>query len=285
MMDLQLSSSVAFDFLNSRSRKFFAKESNKWKKDGPWRLPSVCYTLEHKLAFLEREHYLTGHYSLRGFLHDWEKPFLYLCPWIRNEEKVQTMHRAFSPHHVGCAKTSKIEHLIEMYIDWDCATLTKPDKPLNAFETLIHFYPASINIMLPVCLVMDPDLVKPHIYLHHWHVLNDDPDYNRKIYAKVVSVLRQIIDNLPADESFLKKFFTFYKEAPQIMTYAPETIFMLILYKQQRNLNFTCQLNLVKEILEEKLAEFEKGTCFVASPATSVCSDYHKIKSSPYSQR
>lgn len=285
MIDLQLSSSVAFDLLNSKIRRFFAKESNKWKKEGPWRLPSACYTLEHKLAFLEREHYLTGHYSLRGIFHDWEKPFLYLCPWITDEAEIQTRHRASSPHHDGCTKTSKIEHLIEMYIDWDCAAITKPDKPLNAFETLVHFYPDSIDVMLPVCLAIDPDTVKGHIYLHGWHDLSKDPAYNRKIYAKVISVLRQIIDNLPAKESFFEEIFHCYQANPAIRAYAPGAIFMLILYKQQKNLNFICQPHQVKNILEEKLAEFEKENCFIASPADTVSSDYRKIKPSPYVER
>lgn len=30
---------------------------------------------------------------------------------------------------------------IETIIDWECARFTKPDKPLNARETLSKFYP------------------------------------------------------------------------------------------------------------------------------------------------
>ena len=86
---MKLPKSFALNLLDSKMRHFFAKESNKWNEKGPWRFPSVFYTLEHKLAFLEREHYLTGHYSLRGIFHDWEKPFLYITPWIRNEKKIQ----------------------------------------------------------------------------------------------------------------------------------------------------------------------------------------------------
>lgn len=285
MIDLQLSSSVAFDLLNSKIRRFFAKESNKWKKDGPWRLPSACYTLEHKLAFLEREHYLTGHYSLRGIFHDWEKPFLYLCPLMRDEAEIQTRHRASSPHHDGCVKTSKIEHLIEMYLDWDCAAITKPDKPLNAFETLVHFYPDSINIMLPVCLAIDPDAVKEHIYLHGWHDLSKNPDYNRKIYAKVLYVLKQTINDFSLQKSICEEIVECYKCNHAITNYSPKAIFVIALYKQQKNLNFTCRLSQVKEILEKKLKELEKGDAFIASPAGVIIHDYRQIKSSPYFKR
>lgn len=282
MIDLQLPSSVAFDLLNSKIRRFFAKESNKWRKGGPWRLPSACYTMEHKLAFLVREHYLTGHYSLRGIFHDWEKPFLYLCPWMTSEAEIQIRHRATSPHHDGCIKTSKIEHLIEMYLDWDCAAITKPDKPLDAFETLVHFYPDSINVMLPVCLAMNPDTVKEHIYLHNWHDLSTNTAYNQKIYAKVISVLKQIIDNLPSHESFFEEIFHCYKESPAIRSYAPSAIFMLALHKQQKNLNFVCQLTLVREILEKKLTELEKGNSFISVSSTAIVPNYQGIKSSPY---
>lgn len=282
MIDLQFPSSVAFDLLNSRIRKFFAKESNKWRKDGPWRLPSACYTMEHKLAFLVREHNLTGHYSLRGIFHDWEKPFLYLCPWMTSEAEIQIRHRASSPHHDGCIATSKIEHLIEMYLDWDCAAITKPDKPLDAFETLVHFYPDSINVMLPVCLAMNPDAVKEHIYLHSWHDLSTDTAYNQKTYAKVISVFKQIIDNLPSQEDIIEKIYKCYQSNHRITTYAPSAIFMLILYKQQKNLNFVSRPNQVKDILKEKLAELEKGNSFISVLPKVIVPDYKRIKPSPF---
>ena len=28
-----------------------------------------------------------------------------------------------------------------MIVDWECARYTKPDKPLNAYETLCKYYP------------------------------------------------------------------------------------------------------------------------------------------------
>lgn len=37
-----------------------------------------------------------------------------------------------------------------MVIDWECARYTKPDKPLNARETLAKFYPELTDKVLPV---------------------------------------------------------------------------------------------------------------------------------------
>ena len=76
----------AYQLLDSKLRKFLAEQSSKWDENASWRWPSICYTLEHKLAYLEREHYLTGRYSWRGIFHDWEKPFLYLNPFLKESE-------------------------------------------------------------------------------------------------------------------------------------------------------------------------------------------------------
>lgn len=152
---------MATHFLNNSVKKFLNSIADKWNPDGHWRLPSEAYTLEHKLAFLEREHYLTGCNTLSGWLHDSDKLFLYAVPWL-DEKQIQKFHRTHQTHHVDCPQ-STAEQLIQTYIDWDCAVLTKPDKPLNAFATLIHFYRDKLPLMLPVCLAIDPDAVQPMI--------------------------------------------------------------------------------------------------------------------------
>lgn len=152
---------MAIHFLNDFSKQVLGKISAKWQPNSFWRIPDEAYTLEHKLAFLEREHYLTGRYSLSGWLHDCDKLLLYAVPWL-NEKQIQRIHRRHQSHHVDYPQ-SKVQQLVQMYIDWDCAALTKPDKPLNAFATLIHFYRNKLPLMLPVCLAIDPDSVQPAI--------------------------------------------------------------------------------------------------------------------------
>lgn len=278
---MKLPKSFALNLLDSKMRHFFAKESNKWNEKGPWRFPSVCYTLEHKLAFLEREHYLTGHYSLRGIFHDWEKPFLYLTPWIKDEKKIQEMHRKFSPHHVGCEKTSKAEHLIEMYIDWDCAAITKPDKPLNAFETLLHWYPESITVMLPVCLAMDVTSVKPEIYIHPWHDLNKKPEYNEYMYRQVQHTLETLVSHIPSNENQLRLMFN-QVQGRNIMYCHPTEIFFLILQQQQKNLGFEINLSDIKKKLEEEVAKFRVKKSFTQCARTKPIHDYKKIQKSAF---
>lgn len=37
-----------------------------------------------------------------------------------------------------------------MVIDWECARYTKPDKPLNAYDTLYKYYPELEDKILPI---------------------------------------------------------------------------------------------------------------------------------------
>ena len=65
-------------------------------------------------------------------------------------KKVHEFHRKFAAHHTLKAKTKN--DYIQMIIDWECARYTKPDKPLNARETLYKFYPQLKEIIEPLLL-------------------------------------------------------------------------------------------------------------------------------------
>lgn len=80
----------------------------------------IIYTVKHRKAFRRVEKELLGHNTLRGILHDLDKVFLYMI---------------FD---------------YKMVVDWECARYTKPDKPLNARETLNKFYPELKDEVLPV---------------------------------------------------------------------------------------------------------------------------------------
>ena len=43
------------------------------------RFEKIVYTLMHKKAYLEVEKKLRGKNTLRGYLHDIDKPFLYMA--------------------------------------------------------------------------------------------------------------------------------------------------------------------------------------------------------------
>jgi hypothetical protein len=125
------------------------------------RLKKISYTLKHKKAFLSVERKLRGHNTLSGYLHDLDKPFLYLCLWLDLKE-IQSLHRKISKHHVKNNLNKTKDDLLDTIIDWECARLTKPDKPLNAYETLMKFYPQYQDTFLPLIKEYLPsELPKP----------------------------------------------------------------------------------------------------------------------------
>ena len=104
----------------------------------------IKYTLDHRKAFRVVERRLLGHNTVRSLFHDLDKVFLYL---FFDYKKVHNWHRHHSRHHLR-AKTH--DDYVQMAIDWECARLTKPDKPLNAGETLEKMHPELTIVMLNI---------------------------------------------------------------------------------------------------------------------------------------
>lgn len=114
---------------------------------------SEQYTWKHKFAFLKIEHQLLGHNTLKGFLHDTDKVFyLYPVALIFGKDKnwIKNKHRLNNRHHVESKYDKSYKDYVEMIIDWECARFTKPDKPLNAFQTMKKFYPDMEPKILPI---------------------------------------------------------------------------------------------------------------------------------------
>lgn len=107
-------------------------------------IQKIKYTLAHRKSFIKLEKQLLGHNTIRGLLHDLDKVFLYL---VLPYQTVHNLHRKYSRHH---NKARTYSDYVQMVIDWECARFTKPDKPLNARETLNKFYPELKNKILPI---------------------------------------------------------------------------------------------------------------------------------------
>lgn len=105
----------------------------------------IKYSLEHRKAFITLEKKLLGKNTLRGYLHDVDKIIFY---HFLPTEFVHTCHQWWSKHHERRAKTH--DDFVQMVIDWECARFTKPDKPLDAYDTLYKFYPHMENKILPI---------------------------------------------------------------------------------------------------------------------------------------
>lgn len=113
--------------------------------DNYTRFDYMKYTIAHRKAFREVETALFGKVSLRGYLHDLDKVILY--PFL-GKELTNHVHRATARHHVKRARTTT--DFKEMVVDWECARFTKPDKPLNAYDTLYKYYPQLEDKILPI---------------------------------------------------------------------------------------------------------------------------------------
>ena len=108
-------------------------------------LKLIFYTWNHKKAFLKVEKQLLGKNTISGYLHDVDKLILYLLPL--NKKTIRNIHRKYSRHHI---ESKRKKNYLEMVIDWECARYTKIDKPLNAYETLMKYYPEEVNNILPI---------------------------------------------------------------------------------------------------------------------------------------
>ena len=104
----------------------------------------IKYTINHRKAFRIVEKQLLGYNTIRSIFNDLDKVFLYM---IFDYKKVHNWHRHHSRHHLK-AKTH--DDYIEMVIDWECARITKPDKPLNARNTLYKIHPELKEKILPI---------------------------------------------------------------------------------------------------------------------------------------
>ena len=83
------------------------------------------------------------------WIHDIDKYFMYLS---LDESMARECHRRLNLHHYyNIPECVDRIVLIEMMLDWESARLSKPDKPLNAYETLHKLMPNSmIQYMEPL---------------------------------------------------------------------------------------------------------------------------------------
>lgn len=115
----------------------------KYRKEN---LEAIEYTKAHRKAFRKIEKKIIGKNTWRSLVHDLDKVILYN---FLEHDKVKQFHRKTARHHDNHIKKTRKDY-IEMIIDWECARYTKPDKQLNAYETLYKFYPHLEQSILPI---------------------------------------------------------------------------------------------------------------------------------------
>ena len=65
------------------------------------------------------------------------------------KESASDIHRDMISHHENKLPKTELDYM-EMVLDWESARYTKPDKPLNAYDTLIKYYPDMEDNILPI---------------------------------------------------------------------------------------------------------------------------------------
>ncbi len=273
-----------FKLLDTPLRPFLQKHAARWREDGPWRLPSLAYTTEHKLAFLEREHYRFGRYTWAGLKHDCDKLVMYTLPWL-SEKETNKIHRHKQPHHFNYHPwwRKTVENLMETYIDWDCAAITKPDKPLNAFATLIHFYSNQMETMLPVCLAINPQEVSVTLSdLDAARKTNKSyvfatPEQSAQTFKKARFTVEQIAHNMPGEKYFNQLTLADYPE--HIHAMAPNTLFLKTVLTLAKMRNETVDVDKMRQTIQAIRTEFQNADGFtllpVSKPGEPVAIDHH----------
>jgi len=109
----------------------------------------IEYTYKHrKIVILLAQKYFKDNKELLEQIeyHDLDKLFMYL---FYDKKNVSKLHRTLSNHHDNDLEKNYFDY-VEMVLDWESARYTKPDKPLNAYDTLYNYYPEMVDIILPI---------------------------------------------------------------------------------------------------------------------------------------
>ena len=109
----------------------------------------IEYTYKHRkiVIYLAKKYFKDNKELLEKVeLHDLDKLFMYL---FYEKESASDIHRDMNFHHQNKLPKSELDYM-EMVLDWESARYTKPDKPLNAYDTLIKYYPDMEDNILPI---------------------------------------------------------------------------------------------------------------------------------------
>lgn len=102
-----------------------------------------AYTYRHRKAFLYlvnkiiKDELIKKEMIKRARFHDLDKVVLYL---FFDRKQVSNYHRKTVRHHLENNIEKNFYDYLESIIDFECAAYTKPDKPLNAHDTILKFY-------------------------------------------------------------------------------------------------------------------------------------------------
>ena len=155
------------------------------------------YTYLHRKAlthYIEKNKYLEPEEKKalleRARVHDIDKLTLYL---FRDKEKASKYHRENTSHHIKSNTQYSELDLLESIFDYECAALTKPDKPLNAYDTVIKYYSEFKDVYLP-------ELKRLHMDSSYLAVEEDDKLFIENIGVTEVDILHEVSEYLKENQ-------------------------------------------------------------------------------------
>lgn len=119
-----------------------------------------AYTYRHRQAIkylipkLIKDENIKKEMMKRANVHDMDKLILYQ---FLDKKQASKYHRETSPHHMTNDLPKTYFDKLEAIIDYESAGYTKPDKPLNAFDTINRFKQEKLlpenlcNELLQIC--------------------------------------------------------------------------------------------------------------------------------------
>lgn len=106
----------------------------------------IPYSFKHYIMVMKMEKKYIGYYKYP--FHDLDKIFMYIFFPFLGTKVIQKIHTRFAKHHLR--KYKKHMNFDEAILDWESARFTKPDKPMNAWETYQKLFTDFSEDLLPI---------------------------------------------------------------------------------------------------------------------------------------
>lgn len=157
------------------------------------------YTLQHKSALIMVYTELFKRIpeeNSRLYFHDSDKLWMYT--FLSEVKKASKIHRTYSYHHVENWRIDNIEDRIETMLDYECARITKSDKPLNACRTVKELQIGARKDLEPILRA-------------HGLWSDKNVDFSFELYNSYADIIeKRILDNfLMAYEDLNISYYTF----------------------------------------------------------------------------
>ena len=167
------------------------------------------YTYRHRKAFLYlvnkliKDEKTKNEMMIRTRFHDLDKMTLYL---FLEKKEASFYHRETSSHHLENNWPKTYYDYLEAIIDFECAGYTKPDKPLNAHDTILKIFKYKVDENIYNLLI---NIIKEYNLDSSYSVLDDKAGIEfMKKYENVTEemVLYEVLDYTShfARNSFVK---------------------------------------------------------------------------------